>query len=310
MNPTKSQPLLPSLYSMTTPIRLFPILTLLLAASLPAQEAKNTGGSAPTLQALEPGKEITISFADAGLPPTLYSMMHGTNVAPCLTVRLPDDYNPTNTYPLLVYVPGFDGGPKGNIGNAKTIAGPRGWIAATVPLFKKSVDRGELQGGVIVGFEDYAVLSEAYRAMLSRLFERIPNIDREKSAMVGFSNGAITIAVLVSNHDEFILTHFKNFCLVDQGMFHLADLHKSRTRDCRFLILVGDREDFGREMRIKQSQLLVDSWKLLQVNLTCRILKDTGHEFNEPQMEVVNEWLRNGAANDRNAQSNPAKLQP
>jgi hypothetical protein len=80
---------------------------------------------------------------------------------------------------------------------------------------------------------------------------------------------------------------------VDQGMFHLADLHKSKSRDCRFLILVGDQEDFGREMSIRQSRLLEDAWKLLNVNLSCRIMKDTGHQFDPPQMKIVSEWLRN-----------------
>ena len=49
----------------------------------------------------------------------------------------------------------------------------------------------------------------------------------------------------------------------------------------------------GRELKIRQSQLLQDSWKLLKVNVTCQILKNTGHEFNQPQMAIVGEWLRN-----------------
>jgi predicted esterase len=209
----------------------------------------------------------------------------------------------------VVYVPGNDGGPKGNLYNAQTIAGPHGWIAATLPLFKKAIDRSEPVGGVVVSLEDYPVLSKAYATMLGRLFERVPNIDREKSAMVGFSNGAITISVLVSNHDEFILTHFRNFCLVDQGMFHLTDLYKSRTRGCRFLIMVGDQEDWGRDLRIKQSELIEDSWKLLNVNVSHRILKNTGHEFNGPQMEAVGEWLRNDVANAPKVQSSADKNQ-
>jgi len=229
-------------------------------------------------------------------------MMNDTQVAPCLSICLPDDYSPTNTYPLLVYVPGNDGGTKGNLYNAQTIAGPRGWVVATLPLFKKEVDRSEPAGGVIVSFEDYPVIAKAYRTMLGRLFERVPNIDRKKSAMVGFSNGSITIAVLVSNHDEFILTHFNNFCLVDHGMFHLADLHKSRARDCRFLILVGDQPDMGREGKLRQAKLQEDSWKLLHVNVSCRVMRDTGHEFNEPQMEIVGDWLRNEVAKSPPAQ--------
>jgi hypothetical protein len=261
-------------------------------------------------KSLQPGQEIEISVADAGLPPTLYSMMNETTVSPCVTVRLPEDYSPTDTYPLLVYVPGNDGGTKGNIYNAEAIAGPRGWIVATLPLFKKSIDRSEPAGGVLVSLEDYPVLSRAYATLLGRLFKTIPNIDPERSAMVGFSNGSLTIAVLVSNHDEFILTHFRNFCLVDQGMFHLTDLHKSRARDCRFLLLVGDQEGMGRDVKIRQAQLQQDAWKLLGVNVTCQIMKDTGHEFNPPQMELVETWLHNEVVKGQNTQTNTNRLKP
>ncbi len=250
-------------------------------------------------QKLEPGKVAEIEFTDTNFPKTLYSMSTGVDSPPCMTVRLPDDYIPANTYPLLVYVPGLFGGPKGNIYNAQTIAGPRGWIVASLPLFKKTIDKTELLEGTIVSFEDYPIISKAYEIMLGRLFEMVPNIDRERSAMVGFSNGAITIGVLVSCHDEFILTHFKNFCLVDHGMFHLSDLHKKHARESRFLILVGDKEDLGRDMKIRGGQLLQDAYKLLNVNLTCRIMKDTGHEFQDRHMAMVGRWLRNEALDEQ-----------
>jgi hypothetical protein len=238
------------------------------------------------------GKSVEILFRDAGLPPTLYTQITGAAADPCLTVRLPEDYDPAKSYPLLVYVPGLHGGPKGHIGNAEAIAGSKGWIAATLPLFKASVDTTEPGRGMIVGFQDYPAISRAYGIMLGRLFERIFNIDRERSAMVGFSNGALTIAVLVSCQDEFILTHFRNFCLVDHGMFHLTDLHKRLSRGCRILVLVGDKEDYGRELKIRGSRLLEDEWKLLGVNLSCRIMKDTGHEFQDRHMAMVGRWLR------------------
>ena len=260
--------------------------------------------------ALEPGKQFEIAVPDAGLPPTLSSMMNNTAVTPCVTFRLPEDYRPTNTYPLVLYVPGNDGNIKGNIDNAKSLAGQRGWIAATLPLFKKSIDYDEPAGGVIVSFEDYPVLSRAYRALLERLFAAVPNIDRKRSAMVGFSNGSITIGVLVSNHDEFILSHFRNFCLVDHGMFHLADLHKSGARESKFLLLVGDRPDLGRDIKIRQGQLQQDAWKPLGVDVTYRLMENTGHEFNEPQMELVRNWLRDkvaptGASHQSSAQTPP-----
>lgn len=263
-----------------------------ITGSLAAIALASSASTADEIAPLHPGAVIEIPFAGDQLPPTLYSVMNGVVSAPVLTIQLPDDYEPHKSYPLVVYVPGNDGGPKGNIYNARTMAGPRGWIAATLPLFKKAVDPSEPAAGVIVGLEDYQVLSIAYRTMLGRLFDRVPNIDREKSAMVGFSNGAITIAVLLSNHDEFVFTHFRSFCLVDHGMFHLADLHKQRARGARFLILVGDRQDYGRDLKLRQSQLQQDSWRLLGVDVSSRILEDTGHEFFERHMAIVQDWLR------------------
>jgi hypothetical protein len=256
-------------------------------------------------QELTPGKVTDLVFSDASLPPTLHAMMTHQAVTPTMTVRLPDDYDSSKTYPLLVYVPGFDGGLKGNIGNAQTIAGNRGWIVASVPLYKKTVDTSEPAGGILVSFEDEPIIARSYEIMLGRLFALVPHIDRERSAMVGFSNGALTIAVLVSCHDEFILGHFRNFCLVDHGMFHLTDLHKQGARDCRFLVLVGDKQDMGRELKICQSKLLQDEWQLLGVHLSYQIMKDTGHEFGDRQMAKVGEWLRNPASADSSRQREP-----
>jgi hypothetical protein len=260
-----------------------------------------TGVSA---QELTPGKVIDLVFSDASLPPTLHAMMTHQALTPTMTVRLPDNYDSSKTYPLLVYVPGFDGGLKGNIGNAQTIAGNRGWIVASVPLFKKTVDTSEPAGGILVSFEDEPIIARSYELMLGRLFALVPHIDRGRSAMVGFSNGALTIAVLVSCHDEFILNHFRNFCLVDHGMFHLTDLHKQGARDCRFLVLVGDKQDMGRELKIRQSKLLQDEWQLLGVHLSYQIMKDTAHEFGDRQMAMAGEWLRNPASADSSAQKN------
>jgi hypothetical protein len=62
--------------------------------------------------------------------------------------------------------------------------------------------------------------------LLGRLFELVPNIDPDRSAMVGFSNGALTIAVLVSNHDEFVLSHLPGWN--GDGQPHRTDLARGR----------------------------------------------------------------------------------
>jgi hypothetical protein len=59
---------------------------------------------------------------------------------------------------------------------------------------------------------------------------------------------------------------------------------------------VGDRQELGRDLKLRQSQLQQDSWGLLGVNVTHRVLKDTGHEFRERHMAIVGDWLRNEVA--------------
>ena len=248
---------------------------------------------------LEPGSVTTIEFPDDDLSPSLYEMMTGVAAPPTLAYRLPDDYDPGRLYPLLVYVPGNHGGPRGNIGNALAIAGPSDWVVASLPLFKRSVDRDEVGGGLLVGFDDYPTISRAYRTLFEGLDAAVPNIDPERSAMVGFSNGALTIAVLVSSNDEFVLSHFQSFCLVDNGMFHLTDLHKKKSRDARYLVLSGDDpRDMGRDLRIRGGQLLEDALRLLGVVLSFHVMRDTGHEFEKPQMELVGRWLRGEALSE------------
>ena len=74
-------------------------------------------------------------------------------------------------------------------------------------------------------------------------------------------------------------------------MFHLTDLHKSLARDCRFLILAGGKEDYGRDLKIQQSKLLYDSWQMLNVDIQYSIMKDVGHDL-EPFKNIIGQWFR------------------
>ena len=232
-----------------------------------------------------------ITFLDEELPPNLYSVYTGDDKDSYVQYCLPADYNKGKTYPLILYVPGFHGHPGGNIDNARDIGNGHECIVASLPLFKEHVDRSEVANGVIVSFSDYPVLSKAYKTILERFYQTIPNVDRTRSSMVGFSNGAITIGVLLSMHDTYLLERFQNFCLVDHGMFHLADLHKSLAKDRRYLILVGDQEDFGRELKLRGARLIEDSYKMLNINIESRILGNTGHELTAECKKDIGNWI-------------------
>ncbi len=119
-----------------------------------------------------------------------------------------------------------------------------------------------------------------------------------------------TIAILISLRDEFILTHFRNFVLVDHGMYHLGDFGRRRLQDCRFLLLVGGRlenEGPGRRIMLQQAALIADRAKLLDVNLRCVQMEDTGHDFPSRYRDFAGRWLRGENVVDA-APGNAAKL--
>jgi len=246
---------------------------------------------ADTGQGAHWGDVQRIEFSDEELPPNLYSMFTGIETNSALRYCLPADYSEKKTYPLIVYVPGYHGHPSGNIQNAKDIADEYECVVASLPLFKAYVDRSETGNGVVVGFADYPVLSKAYEIMFEKLDRAVPNIDRGRSAMVGFSNGAITTAVLVSSHDTGILERFASYCMVDLGMFHLTDLHRSVARDRRYLILVGDQYDFSRQLKLRGAELAKDSGRFLGVDIESRVLQDTGHELTKACKKEIGRWI-------------------
>ncbi len=239
------------------------------------------------------GTVQAIEFGRDELPPNLYSMYTGQTENSVLQYCLPEDYSKTKTYPLIVYVPGFHGHPGGNIDNAKDIANSHECVVVSLPLFKANMDPSEIGLGLILGFSDYSVLAGAYELMLKRFFADVPNIDPSKSGMAGFSNGAMAIAVLISANNQYILERFNSFCLVDHGMFHLTDLHKHPARERRFLIMVGDKDGPGRELKLRGAKLWEDSFKLLGLDVESRVLLNTGHELTDAIKTEIGNWMLN-----------------
>jgi len=237
------------------------------------------------------GEPERIEFGPGELPTSLYAMVTGDSTGSALTYCLPEDYSAERLYPLVVYVPGYHGRRGGNIRNAMDIAGDHECVVASLPLFKTAIDSSEIGDGLTVGFADFPAVSQAYGIMLERLDEVVPNLDRTRSAMVGYSNGAITTAVLVSSHDENVLDRFDCFCLVEHGMFHLTDLHRAQARDRRYLVMVGDQFDFGRGVKLRGAELIADAHRLLGIDIEHRVLKETGHELTGACKTEIGDWI-------------------
>jgi hypothetical protein len=98
------------------------------------------------------------------------------------------------------------------------IAGKNDYVLATFPLFKQEINREEQWGGVGIDFLDYPAISRAYKAFVDRIRETIPNLDAGTSVLGGYSNGANTLALLLSVLDPTTLKSFKRFFFIDAGV--------------------------------------------------------------------------------------------
>ena len=135
--------------------------------------------------------------------------------------------------------------------------------------------------------DDFATVSRAYRVMFQKLFDTVPNIATERSALGGFSNGAHTTALLIAGQDDFILSHFRAFYLVEGGSPLAANaLHRSALRPWRFLLMRGDRTvDY-------LSQSLELEARERGLDFTFITMRDTGHEFPLKYQRLLGQWIR------------------
>ena len=242
---------------------------------------------------LQPGKVLMLRFPSLPAPlPALYGVKETT---PIMEIRLPDNYCRSRKFPLFIFLCGGRGG--GGLSIAMKIMGPRDWILGGLPLFKKQVDKKESYDGLLVCFEDFPVISRSYGTMLNRLFRTVPNIDSKRSVIGGGSNGAHTLAVLISGQDGTILSSFRDYFFGEGGMLQLADLHKRSLRGHRFLMLAGAKgrraarprkfEDFY----LIQSRTVRSLAKLNGLDFTLIVRSDMGHAFDSRCMTAVRHWV-------------------
>lgn len=167
--------------------------------------------------ALMPGQVIKLAFPE--LPPTLRAVNDpGAKAPTSLSVRLPDNYSKDRSFPLFVFLHGGQGSTGSEVDLPMAIVGKNDYILATFPLFKGEINREEQWGGIGLDFSDYPAIARAYKAFLDRIRETIPNLDAATSVLGGYSNGANTLALLLSALDPTTLKSFKRFYFIDAGV--------------------------------------------------------------------------------------------
>lgn len=239
---------------------------------------------------LIPGTEFRLAFPDLG--PTLAEQIAG-EPRPCeAVVRLPDDYAAHGTHPLFVFLTHGDGFDVSfALHRASEVTRRRRYVVATFPLFRRAIDPNERYGGIQVGVDDYAVIGPAYTKISESLFEAVPNLRASGNALGGFSNGAHTVAALVTHQDEATFARFDKFVLIEGGRT-LSGFTRRSMRDRSFLCLrggaIGGADGYIASRRFDAMEAAA---RLYGVDLETVVMRGAGHQFEPRSYPIVRRWL-------------------
>lgn len=247
---------------------------------------------AGALEPLKPGQRLRFDFPD--LTATL------SKATPGISIRLPKNYQTTKKFPLFVILPGGTGGNGTNTERQLAIVGENDWIVATFPLFGAD---GE---GIFIGFDCYPKIKISYEAFLKKIRESVPNVDWEKSVIGGSSNGAHTLAALLSAMDTGILEHFKGFFFIDGGqdltiasLMRFGGAYGGRKRDgYRFLMIFGggapEKKVWWRVHTVRRAESFKDSAEQFKIkDFEVVLYPGKEHGFHKEYYPIVAEWLEN-----------------
>jgi len=281
---------------------------LLLALAATAPKPTNAA-DAP----LAPNAILQFEFPE--LPESYYAKQKGEKALAMLTAQLPENYSSEAKFPLFVYLQGGNGGRSDSAAFARSVVGPRDFIAVRLPLFKTDagssllIPEGLLSAELakrakaleFITANDFSVTARAYQTMLSKLFDAVPNATRERSAIGGFSNGAHCVSALLILKDDFLLDHFTSFYFLDGGqplLIHPDALKDPRAHRSRYLLLRGDpaKDDLAARQLIEPMILAFD--KRAQADgLDFTSILMTGHGHTQPPeyLQLIGAWARGEA---------------
>lgn len=237
---------------------------------------------------LAPGSTFTATFPE--MPPTFYDVFQKKDVKAQMTVFLPGNYDSGRKFPLLIFLNGWDGGPGGNPGVARSLCQGKDFVCVSTPLFKASdfkVEKPNVPGvGFIMNGEDGKRMWPFFKAMLEKLEATVPNIDPAHRILGGFSNGAHATAALIDESDGEAARRFSAFLLVEGGgRLERYDLLKNKP----VLVVSSNAKSKPR------AQEICDTAKAAGAKASL-LFEDVGkHDFPASAYPAVGQWLREAA---------------
>ncbi|QIF05860.1 hypothetical protein [Roseimicrobium sp. ORNL1] len=254
------------------PVLLLPLLLL-------------TGGPVSGADLL-PGSTLTLPF------PQLPHDRH--DQASSCEIKLPANYAPDKSYPLVVWLEGGDGGNK-----PQTPFLPEGdfvTVGLPFPLGANQPSTPHLVG-------DFPAIWKYHRTMLEEIHRRIPNLDRRRSIIAGFSNGAHAIDGMLKlkvtpGEGPGLASFFGIFILVEGGGW---DVTEGEYPDCtgKFAYLaMGEKSSLLRVVPRAAKEFLAHG-----ASMHLSMMAGTKHEFADFEKETIRKWLAEealpGLANER-----------
>jgi hypothetical protein len=243
---------------------------------------------------LKPGQVIQLKFPD--LPRSLRAVKDPAAAGPtAISIRLPDNYSKDRSFPLFVFMHGGQGSTGSEVDLPASIVGKSDYVLATFPLFKKNPELSEEScGGIAVDYADYPTISAAFKTLVDRVRETVPNLDPKASILGGYSNGANTLAVLLSALDPNTLKSFGRFYFLDAGIDWSGYARNKSLGDKDILFVVGggsatpewwrpfllSRVGYYKEIA---NQLHLSRWKFITV-------EGAGHEDPGKFFPFVQRW--------------------
>ncbi len=237
---------------------------------------------------LKPGQKLVFNFPD--LPKTLAGR------TPIVTLRLPDNYSGSETYPLFIYLDGGQGGGGNNLHRPKAIIGSKDYIIGNFPLFGQS-NILEPFNGELISVDNYSTNSAAFQEFLLKIKQTIPNIDQRKSVVGGYSNGANSLAVMLSALDVGLLENFRYIFFIDGGedWSWNSIARTSKLRRHRFLLIYGGGEpqktEWWRKHTLNRAVSFQEFAQRWNVDIEVKIVPGYNHGFYKEFYPLIRSWL-------------------
>jgi len=220
-----------------------------------------------------PGASLKFDFPEL-------AMDRHSDLAAC-HLTLPANYDATKQYPLVVWLAGGEGGNQPN--NSFLPAGD--FVLVGLPYPKGANNPKQVN---MVG--DYAKVWTYQRFMLDEIAKIIPNIDRSRSIIAGFSNGGHAIdGMLRLSGGPMLTEYFGIFIFADGGGTPYSSLGELTDLKGKFAYACWGSEKGSNK---PNTSFLPAALKAKGATVVGSEMVGVGHGFSDSEHRTIAEWLQ------------------